>query len=427
MLILVNKLVCLPVRSFMVSSFIIAACIIFFVTESSAQKFDFPGKRKKELVPFKMVKNLMIIKLTVNGKGPFNFVLDTGVGLFIISDPKLIDSVAIKNLRSINIMGLGAGEPLSAYVTPSIDIGFGSTSARGVSAAILKKDIFELSNYVGMPIHGLIGFEFFNSFIVRINFNLSMLTIYRPDTHYVLKKGHRIPLSIEDRKPYLFSEIELERGEKVLVKLILDTGAGHPLSLETYEGLPFEIPGVSIEGNLGIGLTGPISGRIGRLAAVTLGKHRLENVIAAFPNYEDVAAKVYSVKRNGNMGITFLKRFNVVFDYNSSALYIKPGTLLSEPFEHDMSGMELASAGDKYERLLISRVEPGSPAAEAGLSRDDEILAINFKPVADMNATEIDNLFRSKSERSLILDVLPHGNNDVKYRERIILTLKRRI
>lgn len=411
----------------MIKFLIVVICFVLSVTDTEAQKFEFTGRRKKEIVAFKMVKNLMIIKLTVNGKGPFNFVLDTGVGLFLISDPKLIDSVSIKNLRSINIIGFGDGEPLSAYVTPSVDVGFGSTNAKGVSAAILKKDIFELSNYVGMPVHGLIGYEFFSSFIVRINFTLNTLTIYRPETVYIPRKGYRVPLTIEDRKPYLISNIQLTSGEKIAAKLILDTGAGHPISLETNGGVPFEVPKVHIAGNLGIGLTGPISGYISRVRSLTLGKYTLNDVIAAFPDYDDVGSKVYSVGRNGNMGITVLKRFNVVFDYNESALYLKPGAVLTEPFEHDMSGMELTSAGDKFERVLVSRVESGSSADEVGLRKDDEILAINFKPVAEMNASEIDNLFRSKSDRSFILDVLPNGSKSLRDKQRVILTLKRRI
>ena len=422
-----DKWICSSVRALMIKFLIVMVCLVLSLENTFAQRFEFPGKRKKETVPFKMVKNLMIIKLMVNGKGPFNFVLDTGVGLFLISDPKLIDSVAIKNLRSINITGFGDGEPLSAYVTPSIDVGFGSANAKGLSAAILKKDIFELSNYVGLPVHGLIGYEFFSSFIVRINFTLSTLTIYRPETAYIPRKGYRVPLTIEDRKPYLISNIQLTSGEKIAAKLILDTGAGHPISLETNGGVPFEVPKVNIAGNLGIGLTGPISGYISRVKSLTLGKYTLNNVIAAFPDYDDVGSKVYSVGRNGNMGITVLKRFNVVFDYNNSALYIKPGIVLNEPFEHDMSGMELTSAGDKFERVLVSRVEPGSSADEAGLSKDDEILAINFKPVTEMTPSEIDNLFRSKSDRSFILDVLPHGSKNLRDKERVILTLKRRI
>lgn len=413
--------------SVMIKFFIVLISFFLSFIEVSAQRFEFTKKRKKEIVSFKMVKNLMIIKLMVNGKGPFNFVLDTGVGLFLISDPKLIDSLSIKNLRSINITGFGDGDPLSAYVTPTIDVGFGSTQAKGLSAAILKNDIFELSNYVGMPVHGLIGYEFFNSFIVKINFSLNTLTIYSPEIAYLPRKGYRVPLMIEDRKPYLISNIQLSSGEKIAAKLILDTGAGHPISLETNGGVPFEVPKVNIAGNLGIGLTGPISGFIGRLQSLTLGKYTLNNVIAAFPNYDDVGSKVYSVGRNGNMGITVLKRFNVIFDYNGSALYLKPGVSLNEPFEHDMSGMELTSAGDKFERILVSRVETGSSAEEAGLRKGDEIIAINFKPVAEITATEVDNLFRSKSDRSFILDVLPYGSKSIRERERVVITLKRRI
>ncbi len=411
----------------MIKIFIVALCFCLTRNDTFAQRFEFSGKRKKEVVPFKMVKNLMIIKLMVNGKGPFNFVLDTGVGLLLISDPKLIDSVSIKNLRSINITGFGDGDPLSAFVTPSIDVGFGSTIAKGLSAAILKKDIFELSNYVGLPVHGLIGYEFFNSFIVKINFTLNSLTIYKPETAYIPRKGYRIPLMIEDRKPYLISNVELASGEKIAAKLILDTGAGHPISLETNGGVPFEVPKLNIAGNLGIGLTGPISGFISRVKSLSLGKYTLTNVIAAFPDYDDVGSKVYSVSRNGNMGITVLKRFNVILDYSESALYLKPGALLNEPFEHDMSGMELTSAGEKFDRILVSRVEPGSSADEAGLRKDDEIIAINFKPVAEMSSSEVDNLFRSKADRSFILDVLPNGSKSMRERERVILTLKRRI
>ncbi len=411
-------------RNSLIKLFILLACLGFSVQDALAQKFEFSGRRKRENISFKMIKNLMIIPLTINGKGPFNFVLDTGVGLILISDPKLIDSVSIKNLRSINIVGLGEGETLSAFVTPSINLGFGSTNATNISAAILKKDIFELSSYVGMPVHGLIGYEFFNSFVVRINFITNILTIYSPETAYIPRKGVRIPISLEERKPYIFADIELQNGEKIEAKFIIDTGAGHPVSLETNGGVPFELPEVRIKGNLGIGLTGPINGYIGRIKSLKLGKYTLNNVIAAFPNYEDVAARVFSINRNGNMGIAVLKRFNVVFDYNRLAMYVKPGSALKEPFEHDMAGMELSSAGKQFERMLITRVEPNSAAADAGLIGGDEILAINFKPVSEMSLTEIDNMFRSRSERSFIIDILPLGS---KNKERAILTLKRRI
>jgi hypothetical protein len=41
-----------------------------------------------------------------------------------------------------------------------------------------------------------------------------------------------------------------------------------------------------------------------------------------------------------------------------------------------------------------------------------------------MTMAEIDNLFRSREERSLLIDIMP---NNSKKRERVIITLQRRI
>ncbi|WP_026897339.1 aspartyl protease family protein [Daejeonella oryzae] len=397
---------------------------LLIVCNSAYAQFEFTGNRNRENIPFQLVKNLMVIPLKINGSGPYNFVLDTGVGLFLITDPALVDSIHIENLRSIKISGFGKGEDLSAFVAPSLEVDIGSAKAKSIAAAILKKDVFELSSFAGMPIHGLIGYEFFNSFTVRISYSLNSITIYRPDQFYIPRKGTRIPITIEEHKPYMVNELVLSTGQKVSAKLIIDTGAGHPISLESFEGKPFEVPQVNIAANLGIGLMGAIKGYIGRIPSVKIGKFTLKNVIAAYPSYEDVGSKVRSIQRNGSVGNNILRRFDVVFDYHRQSMYIKPSSFLKEPFEHDMSGMELASGGKDFKRVIITRIEPSSPAEEVGLNKDDEILSINFKSVTDMTMQEIDNLFRSRNDRSFILEVVPRGS---KERERVILTLQRRI
>jgi len=116
-----------------------------------------------------------------------------------------------------------------------------------------------------------------------------------------------------------------------------------------------------------------------------------------------------------------LKKFKVIFDYPDNVLYLKPGALFKEPFEHDMSGMEYYSADD-FKHVIISRIEPGSPADEVGLEKGDEIVTINLVPVSKMSLEDIDSLFKSKDGRSLLLEIY----HDNKY-DNIILTLKRRI
>ena len=146
----------------------------------------------------------------------------------------------------------------------------------------------------------------------------------------------------------------------------------------------------------------------------------MNNVLAAFP---DSSEKIEtSTPRDGNLGIGILKRFNVIFDYTDSVMYLKPGPLRDEPFEHDMSGLEYFAAGDDYQHVIINRVEPGSAGDAIGLERGDEIMSINFKPVSKMSLEEIDAIFRSRDNRSILLEIY----HDKRY-DNVILTLKKRI
>ncbi len=396
--------------------------ICFSIAPAKAQYFDLEAGRRTVRVPFKVIRNLIIIQVKINDKGPFNFILDTGVGLMLITDPKMVDSISLQSKRTIKMQGLGEGAAFEAYITPPLKIDIPGLISYDVAAAILKTDHFNLSNFVGIPIQGLLGYEFFNNLAVKLNFTDSTLTVYRPKDVRKFRKGTKLPISIEGHKPYVEAVVKLPNGTVQNSKLVIDLGAGHPISLENMikkQGLPQKF----ITANLGVGLAGPISGFLSRIDEVDIGKYRLKNVITSFPNdYDEETLKVLSIPRDGNLGIGILKKFMVVLDYSDNALYLKPNAYFNDPFEHDMSGIEYYAAGEGFKHLIISRVEPGSAADEVGLEKDDEIVSINFKPVAEMSLEQIDNILKSKSERNLLIEVY----HDHKY-DRVILTLKRRI
>lgn len=396
--------------------------LCFNATPVKAQYFDIEGNSKSVRVPFKLVRNLVVIQLKINDKGPFNFILDTGVGLMIITEPKLVDSIAITNKRTIKMPGLGEGDAYEAYVTPPLKIDIPGLKSYDVAAAILKTDHFNLSNFVGIPIHGLLGYEFFNNLVVKIDFADSTITAYKERNIRKFRRGTKIPMTVEGHKPYIQAMVKLPNGTPQLSKLIVDLGAGHPVSLENMikkNGLPQKF----VIANLGVGLAGPINGFLSRIDEIDLGKYKMKKVITSFPNdYDEQMMKYLSVRRDGNIGVGILKRFTVIFDYQGNALYLKPNSTYGDPFEHDMSGIEYYAAGEGFKHLIISRIEPGSAADEIGLEKDDEITTINFKPVAEMTIEQIDNLLKSKSERNLLIEVY----HDHRY-DRVILTLRRRI
>jgi len=388
-------------------------------TTARAQYFRLADNRKKVTTPFKMIRNMVIIKLKINNKGPYNFILDTGVGVMIITDPTLIDSLSIPHKKITKISGLGGNEAYEAYATCPLNIEIPGMHSVDVGAYVFNTDHFGLSNYAGIPIHGLLGYDFFSKLVVKINFTDSSLTSYRPEVWKKPRGFESLPMSIEDRKPYITTPVSFCDESVRQCKLVVDLGAGHPLSLENSHTNQWPTR-QAITANLGMGLTGPVKGKISRVTRLSLGKYTLNNVLSSFP--DNRVDNSLTQSRDGNLGVDILKRFTVIFDYNNGKLYLKPRTSLHEPFEHDMSGMEYYAGGDDYDHIVVGRVEPGSASDEIGLEKDDEIVSVNLKPVLYMGLEELDRLFRSGNGRGLLLTVY----HEKRYTH-IILTLKRRI
>lgn len=395
---------------------IILACPFF----AKAQSFELEENKKRVTFPFRIVRNMVIVSLKINSKGPFNFVLDTGVGLMLITEPSLVDSINIQSKRILKMYGLN-GESYEAYITPGLKVEMPHISSNGIAAAILKQDKFGLSNYAGMPIHGLLGYEFFSNLAVRFNFYDSTMTVSKPQFVRLLRKGNKIPISIEDKKPYMETYVKMPDGTTKRRKLLIDLGAGHPLSLENIlkeQGLPQNF----IAANLGIGLTGPVQGYISRVNEIDLGSYKLKDVVTSFPDLEYLKQEMPLIPRDGSIGIGALKRFTMIIDYSGNAMYLKKGGSFNEPFEHDMTGMEYYFDGKDYTHLIVGRVEPGSAADNVGIQKDDEIVGINFRDIEKMSIEQIDAIFRSRDNRNLLVEIY----RNKEYRK-VILTLKKRI
>src|ERR1700744_5013367 len=367
-------------------SFLISCC----VNTANAQFFTLESNRNRVNLPFSFVRNMVIIKLKINNRGPFNFILDTGVGQMLITQPSMVDSINIASKRSVKISGFGEGEDFEAYITTPLNVEIKGLTSHYVSAAILKKDFFGLSSYAGMRIHGLLGYDFFSHLAVKVDFSDTSITVYKPGKFTGFANGVKVPISIEENRPYLETKITCDDGTETTSKLIVDLGAGHAMSLENVSDKN-AFSQKFIAGNLGVGLKGLISGYLGRVKELDIGKYKLRDLITSFP--EDNFTKALSVPRDGNLGIDVLKKFKIVFDYANNALYLKASVGYGAPFEHDMSGLEYYATGDSFNHVIIDRVEPGSPGEIAGLEKDDEITAINFKPVSSMTLEQIDQIF----------------------------------
>ncbi len=392
-----------------------------FTSFVKAQSFNLADHKKRVKIPFKLVRNMVVVELMINDNGPYNFILDTGVGLMIITEPKLVDSINISYKKTIQLYGLGDGESFEAYIASALHVTLPDIYSNGVGAVIFKQDHFGLSNYAGTRIHGLLGYEFFNNLAVEINFTDSELNICRPKDLKIGRKRNKIPITIENRKPYVETHLVLPDGTKKKSKLVVDIGAGHALSLEDAAKHEQGYPKLAMA-NLGMGFTGPISGFLSRINRIEIGKYKFKNVLTAFPEMDPFKRERLITKRDGNLGLGILKRFTITLNYHDHAMYLKPTQRFGEPFEHDMSGLEFFAGGPDLRRVIISRVEPGSSGDQAGLQKDDEILSVNLKPVSGLSLEEIDEYFKSGNNRGVLLEIARN-----KKPQSVLLVLKRRI
>ena len=374
--------------------------------------FQLTKRRKITRIPFEFQANLVIVPVKVNNSDTLRFILDTGVSSILITDPQIARNQHMIFSRNVKISGAGEGTDIEAGIVLDNTIRMGDMIGHRQNLVVLKEDVLKLSEFVGSPIHGIIGYEIFNRFAVTIDFGTNEIILENPE-HYKYKpsKGERFPITIEENKPYL-STIELINDKQnVPLKVILDTGAGHAISLDANKTNGIPMPEKVVKAQLGRGLSGVINGSLGRISKLKLGKFEMNNLVASFPDSSSYRIRgLELIERQGNIGCEFLRRFKITFNYRDQYIVLKSiNRRMKEPFEHNMSGIELMARGSDYHEFTVDRVLENSPADNAGLLQGDRVMFINNKSSKEITISEIYKLFQKGEGKNLNLIINREG------------------
>lgn len=418
-------------------------CFIFLVTvlflggcKTSEQRkaerterfgFHFKGKRQKYAkIPFELSSNLMIVKVSIDESDTLNFILDTGVTSTIITDPEIANKIGLNYVRDVLVSGAGEGDPIVA----SISIGHtlrlsNEIVARGQNIVVINDDILNLSQYLGIPVHGIFGHDIFAAFVVTMDFENKMLYVSNPES-FKFKRYHgkKYPIVVTKSKPYTEAISLVSNGKSQSMKLVIDTGAGHALMLNATGSQEIvSLPEKVIRANLGRGLNGDINGHLGRVNKIKLGNIEIENILASFPDSISFSMKFppTDYDRQGSIGCELLRRFRVTLNYRENYMALKPVRIrIKESFEHDMSGLEIRAEGEGLNRYFIKSVDNYSPAALAGVKEHDELVFLNDRNVSNMKIGDIARILSQKEGKSIEVFVRRDGTLQFFY-----FTLKR--
>jgi hypothetical protein len=382
---------------------IINAALFFLICSAvSAQQICNPAKlgelsgtytwltdQKKTEIPFDLSVNHVHILATINGQGPFNLVVDTGMpldGVLLFENPKTSAFYSDTTGQDVFYPGFGGNESAAGEVQ-IVSIEIGTLQLREQTAMLQQ---LPSDSLLGVMMDGIIGYALFSRFVVKIDNDRDIITFSEPGDFHNPPSGSAVPLIFNDRFPRITAGVELLNGQRVPVELVVDLGASHALSLNIGSKPKLVAPEKTVP-VWARGISGEIEAQAGRIRSLSLGKYTLNNLVTSF-----FVEKFMPLEKEGNLGNMTLCQFNVIFDYSRKRMYLEPNHHFNEPFEFGMAGFSFSHTMSG--NFVIRHVLPDSPAGEAGLEPGDQIFEINSTTSTRISENDLFLLLKNEGE-----------------------------
>lgn len=424
-----------------------SACFLLicfsFVSIIAQNGFAFPEKVNKDKIAFELVNNLVIVPVEINGT-PLSFLLDTGVHSTLLFSFEELDSLQLNNTEPVKIKGLGSGGSVDAFVSKKNTVSIGKATDFNHTIYLVLDRQINFSTRMGLPIHGIIGFDFFRRFVVKTDYSAKRLTFYARDAYSKKRCKNCVDFALKfhANKPFIETAVR-HKGKFKEVTLLVDSGSSDGLWLFDHHDFITETPKNYFVDFLGLGLSGNIFGKRAKIDHLVMADFEMKEVTASFP--DSLAIKNISNfgDRDGSLGSEVLRRFTVIMDYANRTMTLKKNRNYEDPFLYNMAGLTIEHDGlipvkevqrsnrntitmqnqskdatsvvEVYSspllqfflapKFVVAEVRPGSPADLAGIQKGDEVVRINGKNSYKYKLYELVAMFSSKVGRTIHMEI----------------------
>ena len=417
--------------------------MLFCVQIVCAQEgFHFETNKNKISIPFQFINNLIIIPIEVNGVS-MSFLLDTGVEDSILFSLDETDEVRFSQVEKIKIKGLGSNNSFEGFKSNHNKLSINNYTDLNHAIYLVLDQNINISAQVGFPVNGIIGYHFFENNLVKINYTNKKITVYNTASKALksIKKDFvEQPIELIQNKPYITCQAYFEDEQKpVATKLLLDTGNSDALWFFKQSDDKIVIPKSNIDDYLGRGFSGDVFGKRGKIKALQINNFKFSNPLASFPDTLSTTNVDKNIGRGGSIGSDIIRRFTIVLDYKSNRVYLKKNSQFDDPFNINMSGIEIQhkglqwisegyeenptinnnfynSNGDKMANnfkykfelkpiYVITSIRKNSPGDSAGLQKEDVIVKIDGKNGYNFSLQQINELLKSEEGKIVEFEI----------------------
>jgi hypothetical protein len=340
-------------------------------------------------IPFTMESSHIVFKVHLNGRAPIGFLLDTGADENVINTSRLAEFGLKTYGKTIATGGGGSAEYNYAagatFTWPGVEL-------RNQHVAVL--DQTGLERALGVPLGGILGYDFISRFVVEIDYEKKLLTLHDPKKWSYSGSGFIVPVTFDDGIPFADGLISVGGKTDIPAYFVLDFGAQETVTLTS----PFvkandllNLAQTNAYVNRPAGLENQffsqnnVRGHIDRLA---LGK-LIEQSIPVNMSVNTKGAYA-STNFSGTIGESIFRRYHVFLDYTRNRIIYEPTAETHSLFpERKTYGLTIIASGADLHTYTVTAVRPGSQAEKDGFKKADIISAVNGKSAAQFVLSEL--------------------------------------
>jgi len=170
--------------------------------------------RIDESVHFKRIGDaIIVVPVTLNGRGPFQFVLDTGTDSSII-DTRLAQQLGFNAVDQLTLSTAAGQKTVSRIFVQTASVG----RALGRDMELLATNLDSV--FPGSSVQGVLGQNFLQAFDLFLEYRKGIVTFLAPGAAVPIGGVH-VPISLEHGRPALPWKISADRE----LRLLLDSGS----------------------------------------------------------------------------------------------------------------------------------------------------------------------------------------------------------
>ena len=184
-----------------------------------------PDAHSNTALPVRTINGyLMVVSVSINDRGPFDFLVDTGTNTTLI-EPALAEELALTPKDKLQLASLGSSTSVSRYYLQTFRVGPASVSNLEALALPLK----QLTS-LDRKVRGVLGMNFLlhNSF--RLDYDRHVLELYPFPEEARVPDGLRVKVEINESR--LLIKVASAAAPRGSWKLALDSGIAEFLVFE---------------------------------------------------------------------------------------------------------------------------------------------------------------------------------------------------